>query len=120
MKWLEAAGAQVVPIIISIDDNEDMTEYFQEVDELKVIVTGLVRDFWLNKMFFQVFAGINGLLIPGGATSIAHSGYADASNAFFKMAKEVFQSTFAFSTQLQTAGKLGRRLLPNLGNLSRI
>ena len=45
MKWLEAAGAQVVPIIISIDDNEDMTEYFQEVDELKVIVTGLVRDF---------------------------------------------------------------------------
>jgi len=65
VKWLEAAGAQVVPIIISIDDNEDLTEYFQEV-----------------------FAGINGLLIPGGATSIAHSGYADASNAFFKMAKE--------------------------------
>merc|ERR1712112_363229 len=64
-KWLEAAGAQVVPVIISIDDNEDLTEYFQEV-----------------------FAGVNGLLIPGGATSIFHSGYADASNAFFQMAKE--------------------------------
>jgi len=65
VKWLEAAGAQVVPVIISIDDNEDLTEYFQEV-----------------------FAGVNGLLIPGGATSISHSGYADASNAFFQMAKE--------------------------------
>merc|ERR1712130_322512 len=64
VKWLEAAGAQVVPVIISIDDNEDLTEYF------------------------QVFAGVNGLLIPGGATSIFHSGYADASNAFFQMAKE--------------------------------
>ena len=31
VKWLEAAGAQVVPVIISIDDNEDLTEYFQEV-----------------------------------------------------------------------------------------
>jgi len=31
VKWLEAAGAQVVPIIISIDDDEDLTEYFQEV-----------------------------------------------------------------------------------------
>ena len=37
----------------------------------------------------QVFSSINGLLIPGGATSIYHSGYADASNAFFQMAKEV-------------------------------
>ena len=45
-------------------------------------------------MYFQVFSGINGLLIPGGATSIAHSGYADASNAFFKMAKEVFYNIF--------------------------
>ena len=35
-----------------------------------------------------MFAGVNGLLIPGGATSIFHSGYADASNAFFQMAKE--------------------------------
>ena len=35
---------------------------------------------------------MNGLLIPGGATSISHSGYADASNAFFQMAKEVLQS----------------------------
>ena len=31
MKWLEAAGAQVVPIIISIDDSEDLSAYFQEV-----------------------------------------------------------------------------------------
>jgi len=55
----------VVPVIISIDDDEDLTEYFKEV-----------------------FAGVNGLVIPGGATSIHHSGYADASNAFFQMAKE--------------------------------
>ena len=45
MKWLEAAGAQVVPIIISIDDNEDLTEYFQEVVQHKVIVAGLIQDF---------------------------------------------------------------------------
>ena len=31
VKWLEAAGAQVVPVIISVDDDEDLTEYFQEV-----------------------------------------------------------------------------------------
>ena len=42
MKWLEAAGAQVVPIIISIDDNEDLTEYFQEVVQHKIIVTVLI------------------------------------------------------------------------------
>ena len=43
MKWLEAAGAQVVPVIISIDDNEDLTEYFKEV----IIV--------LNKLMFGDF-----------------------------------------------------------------
>merc|ERR1719228_2905166 len=64
VKWIEAAGARVVPVIINIED-EDFTEYFEEV-----------------------FAGVNGLVIPGGATSIYHSGYADASNSFFHMAKE--------------------------------
>jgi len=64
VKWIEAAGARVVPVIISVHD-DDLTEYFREV-----------------------FAGINGLVIPGGHTSIRHSGYADASHAFFKMAKE--------------------------------
>ena len=43
VKWLEAAGAQVVPVIISIDDNEDLTEYFKEV----IIV--------LNKFMFWGF-----------------------------------------------------------------
>ena len=43
VKWLEAAGAQVVPVIISIDDNEDLTEYFKEV----IIV--------LNKLMFWDF-----------------------------------------------------------------
>ena len=57
-------------------------------------------------MYFQVFAGINGLLIPGGATSIAHSGYADASNAFFKMAKEVFHSICVTQLMLYTGDKL--------------
>ena len=41
----------------------------------------------------QMFSSINGLLIPGGATSIYNSGYADASNAFFQMAKEVSEGT---------------------------
>ena len=45
----------------------------------------------MGKIYLKVFAGVNGLLIPGGATSISHSGYADASNAFFQMAKEVMK-----------------------------
>jgi len=64
VKWIEAAGAQVVPVIVDTG-SEDLTEYFKEV-----------------------FAGVNGVLFPGGGTSIYHSGYSDASNAFFQMAKE--------------------------------
>ena len=81
----------MVPVIISIDDNEDLTEYFKEV----IIVLNKLM-FWdfkekMGKIYLKVFAGVNGLLIPGGATSISHSGYADASNAFFQMAKEVMK-----------------------------
>jgi len=66
VKWIEAAGARVVPVIAAVpSDSEDLTEYFKEV-----------------------FSGVNGLLIPGGATSLSHSGYSDASQAFFQMAKE--------------------------------
>ena len=31
VKWIEAAGAQVVPIVITTDDDVDLTEYFKEV-----------------------------------------------------------------------------------------
>ena len=34
-----------------------------------------------------MFAGINGLLIPGGAVSIYSSPYAEASNFLFDLAK---------------------------------
>ena len=47
MKWLEAAGAQVVPVIISIDDNEDLTEYFQEV------LNNLPSNMFLNLNIFS-------------------------------------------------------------------
>ena len=68
-----------------------------------------------------MFAGVNGLLIPGGATSIFHSGYADASNAFFQMAKEVLKACiFSLGSEISFSfsGKFGWGLLPNLGNLS--
>ena len=49
VKWLEAAGAQVVPVIISIDDNEDLTEYFQEVI---LILNNLPSNMFLNLNIF--------------------------------------------------------------------
>ena len=66
-------------------------------------------------MYFQVFAGINGLLIPGGATSIAHSGYADASNAFFKMAKEVFIIFLHFQPNSKLQANLAGDFFPIWG-----
>ena len=38
-------------------------------------------------MLLQIFAGINGLLIPGGAVSIYSSPYAEASNFLYDLAK---------------------------------
>ena len=78
----------MVPVIISIDDNEDLTEYFKEVI---IVLNKLMFCDFKENIYLKVFAGVNGGLIPGGATSISHSGYADASNAFFQMAKEVMK-----------------------------
>ena len=57
-----------------------------------------------------MFAGINGLLIPGGAVSIHSSPYAEASNFLFDLAKGSFktkseekQNTIFFS-QFPTGG----------------
>jgi gamma-glutamyl hydrolase len=52
----------------------------------------------------QVFAGVNGVLIPGGATSIFHSGYASASNALFQLAKEVGWAGRTLLLQANDAG----------------
>ena len=41
-----------------------------------------------------MFAGINGLLIPGGAVSIHSSPYAEASNFLFDLAKGSFKTKF--------------------------
>eukprot|EP00090_Calanus_glacialis_P045280 TRINITY_DN8294_c0_g1_i1.p1 TRINITY_DN8294_c0_g1~~TRINITY_DN8294_c0_g1_i1.p1 ORF type:complete len:323 (-),score=87.85 TRINITY_DN8294_c0_g1_i1:89-1057(-) len=63
IKWVEAAGARAVPVIV---ENEITSpEYYQ-----------------------KLFSSVNGLLIPGGAVSIFDSGYAEASNIFFDMAKK--------------------------------
>eukprot|EP00092_Neocalanus_flemingeri_P016060 GFUD01017384.1.p1 GENE.GFUD01017384.1~~GFUD01017384.1.p1 ORF type:complete len:323 (+),score=84.53 GFUD01017384.1:84-1052(+) len=63
VKWVEAAGARAVPIIV---ENEiSSTEYYT-----------------------KLFSGINGVLIPGGAVSIFDSGYAEASNIMFDLAKK--------------------------------
>ena len=52
VKWLEAAGAQVVPVIISIDDDEDLTEYFQEV--ILVLYALTSNFFGVNWLFFII------------------------------------------------------------------
>jgi len=64
VKWLEAAGARVVPIIVNPEETtEEDVEYFQ-----------------------QIFSGISGLLIPGGWASIHDSGYSRASNILYDLA----------------------------------
>ena len=54
VKWLEAAGAQVVPVIISIDDNEDLTEYFQEVI---LVLNNLIYKISLSKIVSLTMSG---------------------------------------------------------------
>jgi len=67
VKWLEAAGARVVPIIVNTETEptEDDLEYYH-----------------------TLFQGISGLLIPGGIVDIYDSGYARASKIFFDLAIE--------------------------------
>lgn len=62
VKWVEGAGARAVPIIVS--DNEDNLDYYD-----------------------QMFTGINGLLIPGGAVSIYSSPYATAATYLVDLAR---------------------------------
>jgi len=57
VKWVEAAGARAVPI-----------------------------DVHKPELFYEIFSGINGLLIPGGAVSIRDSAYAEASQTLFQLA----------------------------------
>jgi len=60
VKWVEAAGARAVPIIVNGD-----TEYYE-----------------------KIYSGINGLLIPGGAVSIYSSPYAEASRHLMDLAQK--------------------------------
>lgn len=58
VKWIESAGARVVPIIINSNQN-----------------------------YTKIFHSINGLVIPGGATSPQHSEFARVARLFLEMAK---------------------------------
>ena len=58
---------------------------------------------------FQLFSGLNGLLIPGGAVSIFDGGYAEASNWFFEKAKEVTVAMDPKTTILYSRRMLGVR-----------
>jgi len=61
IKWVEAGGARAVPVIIG--RNKDYYE--------------------------QLFAGLNGLLLPGGsAPLVGTGGFAEVGQFFFEMAKE--------------------------------
>jgi len=60
VKYLESAGARVVPVLLDQDD-----AYYE-----------------------MIFNSTNGLLIPGGAVSLTESGYAKAGKIFFEMAKK--------------------------------
>jgi len=61
VKWIEAGGARVVPVIIG-----KQKQYYQ-----------------------KLFAGLNGLLLPGGSAPLTGpGGYAEVGGWFFQMAKE--------------------------------
>lgn len=66
VKWVEAGGARVVPVIVD-DTGEDQGEYFT-----------------------QMFSHLNGLMIPGGPdySTLPTAGYSKAAYAFFSMAME--------------------------------
>lgn len=79
VKWAEAAGARVVPIVVRSEPSN--LEYYTKVGQEPVRVAGF------PSLLLQIFAGINGLLIPGGAVSIYSSPYAEASNFLYDLAK---------------------------------
>ena len=65
MKWVETAGARVVPIIAGLEGS-DHEEYLD-----------------------QMFHGINGILLPGGGSSIHNSTYAYSTNYLYDLAVRV-------------------------------
>ncbi|XP_041924364.1 gamma-glutamyl hydrolase-like isoform X4 [Alosa sapidissima] len=60
VKFLEAAGARVVPVMINQTEEE----------------------------YIQLFKSINGILFPGGGVNLVSSGYAKAASIFYKLAIE--------------------------------
>ncbi|XP_026071305.1 gamma-glutamyl hydrolase-like [Carassius auratus] len=60
VKFLESAGARVVPVMINKSDDE----------------------------YRRLFKFINGVLFPGGGVSIKSSGYSKAANIFYRLALE--------------------------------
>jgi len=65
IKYVEMAGARAVPVLINQPD-----EYYQ-----------------------TIFRGTNGLLIPGGSTSIRDSGYQRAAQKLFEMSMKAFDES---------------------------
>ncbi|XP_076146595.1 gamma-glutamyl hydrolase-like [Alosa pseudoharengus] len=60
VKFLESAGARVVPVMINQTEEE----------------------------YIQLFKSINGILFPGGGVNLVSSGYAKAASIFYKLAIE--------------------------------
>ena len=60
VKWLEAGGVQVVPIIVN--GSLDQTDYFREVKLMTILIIILI-------IRLQMFTSLNGLMIPGGPDS---------------------------------------------------
>ena len=89
MKWLEAGGVQVVPIIVN--GSIDQTDYFREVDIIVILMNMIMIIHMLDFLFpiivnmnmtmmiitlikililpIQMFTSLNGLMIPGGPDS---------------------------------------------------
>ena len=70
VKWLEAGGVQVVPIIVN--GSIDQTDYFREVDIIVILMNMTMMIITLVKILIlpiQMFTSLNGLMIPGGPDS---------------------------------------------------
>ena len=71
VKWLEAGGVQVVPIIVN--GSIDQTDYFREVDIMIILMIVIMINFTITLFsLIQMFTSLNGLMIPGGPDSSIH------------------------------------------------
>ena len=70
MKWLEAGGVQVVPIIVN--GSIDQTDYFREVDIIIHLIMMMTMTIMIILILIQMFTSLNGLMIPGGPDSSIH------------------------------------------------